>query len=727
MSGWRALRALARVEWRQLRRHRGRSWLIVALVALPVAAMAGGRTLLATTQVTPDERRAEQLGAAALRIDVLRTDGLHDDDPHGDTLHGGDLAALPAHARTAELRVGRESVAVPGRRLAARSLTLPAAALLPGGLAAGMYVLSAGRAPSRPDEVALSPALLRALERGPGDSVTLSGGPARVCGEIIAPEDLSLPLVLRAPSVRRPDDKRALLVDLPEQEARDVATALRAAGQHVTLRAEIDGADGFESLVVFVVGGFGLLEAALVIASAFAVGLRRRQHELGLLGATGAPLGAQRAALIASAAWLAGLGALLGLALGVGGAFALHPLLDGWNLRWNGPLELPPGSLLAAALLALVTAVLAAAPPTLVATRLPIREALGGRRPITTTARGWLLLGLGALTVGLASTVAGALLPGPAAALVLLAGSGCALLGFGACSPWVLATLADRAAPLPLSWRLAVRDAGRFRARNGPVVTAVLAGMAISVVLATLIHSIEAMTPTLPRGLPDDVLLVDGSAAELRGAELADALGAVDCAPLGDATAPPEHATAPTGRAAPPPGHEFVPWQVRLAGPVTPDVLERAQALAARWPGTVVDAELLRHRPDRQLYPAVLLLCMLTGLVVIGAVTALGAVESAADARVLHAVGAAPPMLRAHAAARAAYLALLGCVLAIPAGLIPAAGLLAFVNAGVEIGLHPPWPELLAVVAGLPVLAFAGTWLWAPSLQAARAARPAAR
>jgi hypothetical protein len=264
-----------------------------------------------------------------------------------------------------------------------------------------------------------------------------------------------------------------------------------------------------------------------------------------------------------------------------------------------------------------------------------------------------------------------------------------------------------------------VRDAGRFRARNGPVVTAVIAGMAVSVLLATLTNSIEAMSPSLPPGLPEDVLLVEGSAAELVGAELRDTLAAIELAPLSR-----DDALARATRRA-----DIAPdaWVVRLAGAVTDADLEHARSAAARWPGTLVDAARLQRRPDRRFHTVVMLLCLVTGLVVIGAVTALGAVESDADARVLHAVGAAPSMLRAHAAARACWLALLGCLLALPAGLIPAAGLLALVNPGVELGLHPPWPELLLVLASLPTLAYAGTWCWAPSLRVARGARPALR
>jgi ABC-type antimicrobial peptide transport system permease subunit len=86
-------------------------------------------------------------------------------------------------------------------------------------------------------------------------------------------------------------------------------------------------------------GGIGLLEAALVVAAAFAVSLRRRQHEIGLLGSVGAAPGTIGAALLVSTGALAAAGALAGAVVGIGAAAALHPFLDAWNRRANGGFE----------------------------------------------------------------------------------------------------------------------------------------------------------------------------------------------------------------------------------------------------------------------------------------------------------------------------------------------------------------------------------------------------
>jgi pimeloyl-ACP methyl ester carboxylesterase len=372
------------------------------------------------------------------------------------------------------------------------------------------------------------------------------------------------------------------------------------------------------------------------------------------------------------------------------------------------------------------------------------------------------------------------------------------LLGFGACSPWLLDRLSRKAAPLPLTLRLAVRDSGRFRERNGAVVTAVLAGMSMSVTVAVLVFSLERAVDAFPAPLRDDQLRVEGPGADETARRIADALAAVAVAPLhaayvhgeplrarfdgrpsprrgewvavgGDDLAralglddrdaspsrgalfaldPPEDGgpvqltawldgaavagpavkpvrTSRTVRepaflldadaaehmgltSGPPPSDGLVPWLVRLDAPVTVAQLERARSLAAESVRTSVDAALLRGSPFRPLYRAVLLVCGLTGLLVVVIATALSAAESAADERVLHTVGAAPRVLRSHLAARAGYLAWLGCVLAVPAGILAALAL--FEAANFPLPFVLPWRAMATVVLGLPGLVFVCTW-----------------
>ncbi|MBD3163344.1 MAG: FtsX-like permease family protein, partial [Candidatus Eisenbacteria bacterium] len=436
MRALRALRALLRLELREIRRHRGRSILILLLVAVPVAAVVGGATLARITERTPEERATRSMGRAALRIDV----------PGDEEARRRLRRLLPDTLALAEVFVGAETASVPGQRLRAKGVAADAETIEPPGLASGMLRFLRGRAPRNSGEVALSPVLLEGLGRAPGEEVTLSFGRARtISGVVVDPEDLDASIVLRTPAAVEQPATRLWLAAMPESEAATLAASIREAGfGAVTRAASARGEDGLAS-IVFLLGSIGFLEAMLVIASAFMVGLRRRQFEIGLVGSSGGSRLEIQGALVASAAWLASLGGILGVGTGIGVAAALHPFLDQWNQRWNGPFEAVPAHLAGAFLLGLVTAVVAAVLPARNVARVPVREALAGRRPITTPSRNWGTAGLALVGIGL-----GILFFFPRDDMVTQAfgaigAPAFGILGFGACSPWILDRLGRRA------------------------------------------------------------------------------------------------------------------------------------------------------------------------------------------------------------------------------------------------------------------------------------------
>jgi len=785
-----ALRALFRVELRQLQKNRGRSWLVMLLVAAPVAAIVGASTLLQITVPSAEENRVATLGQATLQV-----------QPVGDLTLARAREMLPEGVRSTTVANTRVYVRSGSLQIAARASHYEPGALEPGGLAEGMLVLVEGRAPAEPGEVALSKVLLAHLRKSVGETVLIDELSCEITGSALIPDSISAAFVLCALQPGQEERQSTLLVEADDAEVKAFTARWKKQGYEVVKRAQISGPDGFEQLIVFVIGGVGLLEAALIVAAAFAVGLRRRQREIGLLSATGADRTAIRFALVSSSGALALAGGLLGAVLGIIISALFHPHLDGWNGRLNGPFELVPLHIVAALSLGILSAVLAVAIPSRSASKIEVKEALGGRRPVTTGSSRWLALGVvmvaGALTLLLTSVK----MEGPFAASSLLGGSILGVLGFGACSPWLLDRLAHLAGRLPLAWRLAVRDAGRFRARNGPVVTAVLAGMSISVTVAAMLTSLRRMPNFELAMMRDDWLVIEGlgaeqvaerlgseftlvasaplSAAHSRGRgviaateprssdnahaswiacgepELLSVLGVIDDQPeyqsaglvalhdhreahtgasfprLPEGTVAPEldclHAKrvvrAPgfvIARAelerlefepGPPPGSRMIPWIVRLDQPISREDLERAEAIASESAGTTIDAQLLHLSPTRSFYRFVLLVCHATGLIILCVATTLSAVESAADARVLETVGAPPSLLRAVVSARTTYLAILGCVLAIPAGMFPAAGLISL--ASVPLELVMPWPEILITVLGLPLTAYCGAWLLA--------------
>lgn len=107
------------------------------------------------------------------------------------------------------------------------------------------------------------------------------------------------------------------------------------------------------------------------------------------------------------------------------------------------------------------------------------------------------------------------------------------------------------------------------------------------------------------------------------------------------------------------------------------------------------------HLPDR------VSASLLFALTVTGIAVALGEAESRPEQQTLLAVGADPRLRRRITAARAGIIALLGGLLAVPAGLLPVWGLLLSRRSPLVV----PTLEVVAVVALLPVLAIAATWL----------------
>lgn len=516
-----ALRALMRIEWRDQCRHPQRTALILLLIALPVAAITAGGLLARIIEPTPAERAAATLGEADLRIDEITTFAAQQ----------AARAALPPSARVERIFEGGDDVYTPGRRLRAAALAVepPTVGVEP--LFVGMLRLTTGHLPTNVGEVALSQTLLDAAECRVGDEVALTyGASRRITGIVCDPENLDAAIVLRTLAHVENQGAYSLLVKIDGRDVGETAAELRQHRFHVTTRAEAALGDEFTIGAVFALGCIACFQAALVVSAAFAIGLRRRQYEIGLLGSIGASPGSIASTITGTAGLLGLAGSLGGAVLGIIAANLLSPHLDTWNRRLNGDFEISTSIITAAIGLGVTTALLAACLPARQAARLPIRQALCGRRPPPPRTVGFVAIGGALLSLGVTATFAS-----PAessAATFLIAGPILCLIGIGVSSPWLLDFFAGRAARLPLRWRIAVRDAGRFRLRNGPVVTAVVAGMSLTVAAACFVASFERALDIFPAPYRDDQVLVAGPDASSVSAQLAREFSAIAAAPL---------------------------------------------------------------------------------------------------------------------------------------------------------------------------------------------------
>jgi putative ABC transport system permease protein len=523
-------RAVLRIARRNVARNRWRSALIVVLVLLPVMGMAGGLTLLRTVTPTPEARATNAMGDADLLINRRSAQASTADL----------VAVLPAGSRVEEAIYSEGAIVLPGRllRVTERALDLD-------GLARGALDLVSGRLPGQPDEIATSPAVLAAGQLRVGDTVELQDGQrATIAGVVENPASLNQRLVLRHPSVagepRHTADVYWLAAlpagtDLPySQDERNGALQPDLGPAYdVQTRAMWGGSPASATAGTLLIGALALIETVLVASAAFAVSIRRRQRELGILAAAGAQPRHLAGTVVGEGLVLGGVASLAGAALGVLFVLAASPALDQLTNRRNPPVAIDLLGLALAALIGLAAALLAAAIPAWTAARVPALVALSGRRPPLTKARRILLVGVALITLAVALVAAGASLAlayesRDVGLALLIAGAIVGVLGFGAASPWLIERLDAIGRRLPTSARIAFRDTARARSRSAPIVTAMLSGMAATIAIAASSVSYSAWTAAewKPLTRPDQ-LVIGGDDALVAGPAIATELEAL--------------------------------------------------------------------------------------------------------------------------------------------------------------------------------------------------------
>lgn len=841
------LRTLTRVAWRDIARHRGRSLLVVLLIALPVAAMVAGIALLRTTQPTQDRHATEQFGRADIVAQGLSRKDLDAYLPSGSTVE-------PMFSTDGQILVDG---ARPG--VTVRGVVLD-------GLAQGMLTLMEGRPPKGAAEVAISRAVADLASAGIGGQITVDDQPPfTVVGIVENGMNLGDRVVVEDPVAVETGDPEfaSWLIAVPsgsDPDAVVAATYDNTGIQKVAMFSrnvgglQVIGGGDSSSMMVLMLGSLALVEAALVASAAFAVSIRRRQRELGLLAANGATPGQLAGSVLAGAVILGALACVVGVVGGLGISFGLSPFLDQLTQRRNPPILVDATGLVGPVFIGMIAALIASIVPARTVARAPVLLSLSGRRPPELPARRSLRVGLlvVAISVGLALIGAnersGVLSP-ELRELLVIAGAVLGTLGFGACGPWLLERLEALAIRLPLASRIAFRDTARSRSRNSPIVTAILASVAATITIGTFTVSRNAENAAgWQPYLHADELVIRGAASEVVGKELASQPGAIAGMELSYLVASQPDQLPGTGGSGVqvvgggnrqftielPGAHDrsgnlirwgddgqytptvdssavATPGVIALAhaegaedaikagkvvvlwpDPATADSVDLvitdydtpdAQAERTRVPATIVatgvtsgvlpgalipqsladelgleeidaqqfvmrydhtltqaevdaaslvasrkldtyaDASLAPVRPDESFRLLIVALALLFAVSVTGVAIALGEAEARPEQRSLLALGAEPRLRRRIVASRAAVLALLAGLLAVPAGLLPAWSLLASLKMPFAI----PMLEIVAAVALLPAVAVIGAWLLSrpiPDWNAFRTVRP---
>ncbi|WP_328901115.1 ABC transporter permease [Streptomyces sp. NBC_00441] len=532
-TGWRAALRIAR---RDALRAKGRSALVVAMIALPVLGVTAADITYRSAELSPAERLTAEIGSA----DAVYSDvglGPIQQMPDGDMYDrasGGDLSEepppvdLPAVFPKGVRAISEQSVSATVTTSYGIASTEIIELSASDRMARSRIDLAGGAFPRSTGELVATEAFLKSagLHVGSDVKVTTSGKKYTITGAVELPADLDAKQLYAEPGAviapwaalakrdkkvpaPQPGETRWLVEGAGEAGIgwKDVLAANKA-GALVTSRqvfenpppdseipllrsnpqyaADRSFTSDETSTALITVVAMALLEVVLLAGPAFAVGARRSRRQLGLLGTCGGDRSQVRAVVLGGGLVLGGVGAVAGVVTGLVLTVVFRPLIEGWAGHRFGSLALRPAELLVIAVLGLVTGLLAAFAPAIVAGRQSVLESLTGRRGVRRSSRVLPITGACVLALGVLIAVYG----GTGGNSMLVAGgSVVAELGLLACIPVIVGLLGRLGRRLPLSPRMALRDAARNRGRTAPAVAAVMAAVAGSVAIATYMSS----------------------------------------------------------------------------------------------------------------------------------------------------------------------------------------------------------------------------------------------
>ncbi|MFL5797544.1 MAG: FtsX-like permease family protein [Actinomycetota bacterium] len=484
----RSLRPTARIAWRQARRARGRTALIVAMIALPVAGVAAVSSLTRTGEPTVEERATAAMGSTDLLINEW--------DGPGPFRPARVEAVLPPGSTVASIRGLSTEMVVRGRYTQIFFEELPPPSHR--AITEGRYAILRGRAPARVGEVAVAPAVLDAFGIHVGDELQLRKPhlSLHVVGEAVLAAQLSWKLALVDTGQLRglhATQIMAWAIDLPAgADTRAAIARLHRAGVKVETRTQAGRFNRKQRLlldaVTFGLGTIALVGTALIVAAAFLVGAIRQLRTLGLVGAAGGEPRHLRGVVVLGGVVLGLLGSVVGVVIGIGVAFAIHPILDRLADRVTGAIEIPVPELLGAVVLGTLACAAAAYLPARIAARIPTVEALAGRTP--PPRRPGRLAGVGLVVVG--AGVLGLAFATVQRSVQMVAGAVVVTLaGFLFAIPLLVSWTGRLARWLPMTARLAARHAARHGRRTGAALAAATLALALPVAVSTMTLSSE--------------------------------------------------------------------------------------------------------------------------------------------------------------------------------------------------------------------------------------------
>lgn len=580
MRGLTSWRLALRLAGRDALRHRGRSVLVLVMIALPVLAVTAADVIIRTQDVSSVEGLDRRLGSADAQLEVPAGGApmLQAFDPlDGNTSTGaGDrvptaqqLADALGGARLVEQREGDLLVRTEDGVTYAAGTEVD----LQDPMTDGLFELVSGRWPAVEDEAVVNQAMLdRGYAVGDRLDLVVDGAPSPVIvGVAESTASRGYPLAAgRLGSLGLEVSRDAWGMGPAYLAAGgpvswETVQELNALGATVLSRAVLTdpppdseipaeirgwsgGTDDAMIAVIVLVVAMALLEVVLLAGPAFAVTARRQSRTLALMAASGGTPAQSRRVVVGGGVVLGVVAAVSGVLLGIAVGWLLVPVVQHWSSERFGPFDVPWPHLVGIMLFGLVSAVLAAVVPAWIASRQDVVAVLAGRRADRRPSLRSPLLGVALLGAGIAGSAYGAA-SASSGEFTIAASAVVAVLGMILLVPVVVVALARLAGRLPLSPRYATRDAARHRTRTVPAVAAVAATVAGVVALGIGVTSDEAENrgtyqATLPMGdgavtapgLTDEQWsrLQDTVAGKLPGADLTPIVGVPESSPIAD-------------------------------------------------------------------------------------------------------------------------------------------------------------------------------------------------
>ncbi|MFF5919389.1 FtsX-like permease family protein [Streptomyces flavochromogenes] len=560
LHSWRAAIRIARRDaWRS----KGRSALVLAMIALPILGVSALDLTYRSSELSPTERADRMIGAADAQfrdpgyggapifqdpigeMSTTAKDYENTSWPSGPT----DVTkTFPAGSTFLSDSSGTAKLTTKHGLLVTHVRELKAA----DPIARGITTLLEGRYPEKNDEVVATSRFLESSGLSVGSTLSARNfdRPYRIVGSYEIPDDLNAVQVNAVPGaflapyakavekagLQKPDISTTYLVRksggftwnmVKELNTKGVIVASRAVILDPPATSEVPlyqkenwgnfessaGANAAQLAAVGTVVGLAMLEICLLAGPAFAVGARRSRRQLGLVGANGGARSHIRAIVLSGGLVIGVAAAVTGTVLALILTKVLQPYLEETMGQRFGAFDIRPLEILGIALLAVLTGLLAAIVPAITASRQTVLASLTGRRGVRRSSRVLPLIGLAALLIGGAIALFGSMISQQF--IVVAGGSAIAELGVVAMTPALVGLFGRAGRWLPLSPRLALRDAVRNRGRTAPAVAAVLAAVAGTVAVSTYMASEETQhraeyTAQMPHGTVAAFVMEEG-------------------------------------------------------------------------------------------------------------------------------------------------------------------------------------------------------------------------